>query len=1172
MSRTDVNRAAGGLNNGNPLARLLESIDDVVWCMSIDGGGLLFVNSAAERIYGLPLRELTRKRDAWVDAVHPEDRRRFRENLDVVLTQGHVQLEYRIVRPDGEIRWLQDRLTVVEDAQGNATQIGGVATDITEHKQAEQALRESEAEFHSLVESLPLNVLRKDIDGRIVFANKRCCEALSRSPSEIIGKTDFELFPVELAKKYTDDDRTVLTTQEVIHDVEEHRTRDEETIFVEVLKGPVFNADGQVTGTQTMFWDVTDRKKAEEALDHERYLLHALLDNVPDSIYFKDTESRFIRINRGLAEKFRIKNPREAIGKTDADFFTEEHAKGALADEQELVQGKTPLIEKVEKETWRGLQHTWCFTTKLPLRDKQGKIIGTFGISRDITDQKRAEAELAQERDLLKTIINNVPDMIFVKDRAGRFVTANSALLRMLGLESVQELVGKTDYDWAPPELACNYVADDQIVMRTGQPLLDQEESSRDADGNNVWLLTTKVPLKNPGEEATGLVGIERDITSRKRTEIQLREAKDAADAANRAKSDFLANMSHEIRTPMNAIIGMTELLLDTSLTPTQRDYLRMVQESGEALLTVINDVLDFSKIEAGKFDLDRSSFNLRESLGDTMRSLAVRAHTKELELAFRVHPDVPNSLHGDVGRFRQIVVNLVGNAIKFTEQGEVVVDVSSQARTEDKVTLLVVVRDTGIGISESQCETIFEEFEQADSSTTRRFGGTGLGLAISSRLVEMMDGRIWVSSQLGKGSEFQFTITLDVIDPGEIVSVPVVVGGTRILIVDDNQTNRLILDEILTNWGMVTTQAESAEDALAFLQEGQQQAAAQQLVLTDVNMPDVDGFTLCEWIRHDQLLARTPIIMLTSGARAGDGARRDALNVSANLMKPVKQSELFNAIVRALGVNVSEDEYEPKPDTVPVSRPLKILLAEDNLVNQKLATGVLDQQGHSVRVVNNGAEAFDATAEEDFDLVLMDVQMPEMDGLEATKAIREREQESDSHQLIIAMTAHAMKGDRERCIEAGMDDYLPKPIRGQELAEKLGHWFGTGDHEPVAASQQESDSDIVDWDGALQSVGGSEGLLRDVVQAFLDDAPRLLDLVQGAVRDNDPPALGRAAHTLKGAMLFLHTDLPFSLAASLEAMGTEGDLSAAADTLRDLEGQMDQLVTSLKGFIQSTN
>jgi two-component system, sensor histidine kinase and response regulator len=528
-----------------------------------------------------------------------------------------------------------------------------------------------------------------------------------------------------------------------------------------------------------------------------------------------------------------------------------------------------------------------------------------------------------------------------------------------------------------------------------------------------------------------------------------LRFAKEAAEAANRAKSSFLANMSHEIRTPMNAIIGMTELVLDTKLTPSQSEYLAMVRESADSLLALINDILDFSKIEAGKLELHSGVFDLYEELGNTVKSFGLRAHSKGLELACRISPDAPVRLIGDAHRLRQIVVNLLGNAVKFTERGEVVLEVEVQSQSARDVLLHFAVIDTGIGIPADMLDKVFDAFEQADSSTTRKFGGTGLGLAISSRLAELMEGRIWAESDAGRGSRFHFTARFErpgVNEAGAASEKPARVGDTKVLVVDDNATNRRILEEILGNWGMRPTAASGVREALKLLGEAYQSGKPYDLVLTDANMPELDGFELAKRVDEDKQLGSTVIMMLTSGDRPGDVARCEQFGVAAYLLKPIKQSELFDAIVAALGIVSAEDDAA-KPEAVQglvQPRPLRILLAEDSLVNQKLAVGVLEKSGHRVTVASDGVEAIAALESREFDLVLMDVQMPKMDGFEATAAIRAKEKLSGGHVPIIAMTAHAMKGDRQRCIDSGMDDYVAKPIRAEQLFQTINALLAT--------------------------------------------------------------------------------------------------------------------------------
>jgi PAS domain S-box-containing protein len=673
--------------------------------------------------------------------------------------------------------------------------------------------------------------------------------------------------------------------------------------------------------------------------------------------------------------------------------------------------------------------------------------VRTQELQSEVNERMRAEETLSEERKVLRALIDNVPDFMYVKDAECRFLVANLSVARQMGAKTTEELLGKDDFDFYPREVATTFYEDEQRVIRSGQAEVNREETGLDSHGNVSQILTTQVPLKDKNGRVTGLVGIGHDITHLKKAEEEMRRARDVAEKASKAKSEFLANMSHEIRTPLNGVMGMTELALETQLTAEQREYLETVKMSGDSLLTVINDILDFSKIEAGKIDLEAIDFNLRDSLETTLKTLAVRADEKGLELLCEVAPEVPEVVRGDSSRLRQIVVNLVGNSIKFTEKGEIAVKVQVERKEGADFLCRFTVADTGIGIPEDKRELIFKPFSQADTSTTRKYGGTGLGLTISTRLVQMMGGKIWVESEVGQGSQFHFTVCLGRVDAKEIklgtTAPPELLRGVRVLVVDDNRTNCRILEGMLARWQMKPTAVNGGKAALEQLVAARQAAEPYSLILTDMHMPDMDGFALVEQIRKRPELSTATIMMLTSAGHRGDAVRCQELGVAAYLLKPIRQSELREAVGRVLGARQHDGaiplitryslQDAREPDAC-----LRVLLAEDNLVNQRLAVRLLEKRGHQVVVAGTGLEALKALEKESFDLVLMDVQMPEMDGLEATAILREKEKVTGLHQPVVALTAHAMKGDREKCIEGGMDGYLTKPIRPQELNQLL--------------------------------------------------------------------------------------------------------------------------------------
>jgi signal transduction histidine kinase/HPt (histidine-containing phosphotransfer) domain-containing protein len=677
--------------------------------------------------------------------------------------------------------------------------------------------------------------------------------------------------------------------------------------------------------------------------------------------------------------------------------------------------------------------------------------------------------------------------------------------------------------------------------------------------------------------ERTVRYAIERSRTGKALAErnAELEKAKAAAEAANRAKSAFLASMSHEIRTPMNAIIGMTDFVLDTTLTSLQREYLKIVQESAESLLTLINDILDFSKIEAGKLELEEVEFSLRDSFGCTLKSLAVQAHRKGLELISDISAGVPDQVIGDPTRLRQVLVNLVGNAIKFTQGGEVVVRVRPEAGAGDQLLLHVAVCDTGIGIPQARRDKLFQAFEQVDNSTTRKFGGTGLGLAISKRIVALLGGRIWFDSEAGQGSTFHFTANIRPV-AGAGPAFPLDASGlcgARALVVEDNATYRQTLVEMLTSWEMQVTAAADAQSALQLLAAQRPNDPPFAVVLIDADMPRIDGFALAGQINQSfPDRAGHRVMLLTSGDRSADVTRCERLGLDAYLMKPINQSELFDTLVEVFheGQTDSVALESLEAQSIALSG-LRILLAEDSLYNQRLAVALLERQGHHVVVANNGVEAADLARAQTFDLVLMDVQMPEMDGLEATRVIRQSEAGSDRRLPIVAMTAQAMKGDRERCLDAGMDDYLTKPVRSPELYKAIARAVGAArlaqasdvppqQSEPAAtpllltervaagpAGEEVPCPRMFDLDQALKSVDGDAALLIEIAQIFLLECPKLLEEIERALSRADASQLARAAHTIKGGLRMFGAGAAYDLACRLEEFGVESARSRAS-------------------------
>ncbi len=921
-----------------------------------------------------------------------------------------------------------------------------------------------------------------------------------------------------------------------------------------------------------------ERRTAEASLAAVSRRLQAVLDAATEvSVIATDTEGTITVFNTG-AERMLGYSAEEMIGRrTPALIHLEEevtsHASSLAKRFGEPVAGFDVFVAHARRGGHE--EREWTYVRKngtrlavnlvvTALRDEQGAVNGFLGVATDVTARKRAVDELRANEALLRQFIAHAPAAIAMLDKDMRYVQVSDRWTRDYHLDGM-DIIGRGHYE-VFPDIPERWKEIHRRVLAGAVESCDEDPFPRQ-DGSTEWLQWEARPWQEAGGGIGGLIFFTQVITDRKRAEEELRQAKVAAEAASRAKSEFLANMSHEIRTPLNGILGMTDLALDTDLDPDQRDLLSTVKTSGESLLGVINDILDFSKVEAGKLDLDPHPFALRGSLGDLLKPLALRAHKKGLELVSDVRPDVPDGLVTDLGRLRQVLVNLAGNAIKFTAKGEVVVRVEAESITQGEAVLRFSVTDTGIGIPAGKLHSIFDPFSQADASTTRQYGGTGLGLSISSRLVELMGGRLWADSVEGRGSTFHFTARCGVRPEAGGGPSPPELDGLPVLLVMGNAAGRSAIAEVLTSWRLRPSSAASLSEGLAELRRAQDAGEPFPILILDASAGRED-----EAERSGRALqtanAGTAIILLSSADR-GDVARWSGVAVTATLPKPPKHSDLLEALQSAVGgrPRTGEAGREERGSVSAELPPLRILLAEDNPVNQRVACLMLEKQGHNVTIAVNGREAAAALGRDTFDVVLMDVQMPEMDGLAAAAAIRQRETGTGRHVPILALTANAMKGDREKCLAAGMDGYVTKPLRAAEL------WDALQGVVPVEgpADPREEPPPVLVLDAALGSVGGDRGLLLEMVALFKETGPGLLSTIEDGLDKGEPRKVENAAHSLKGSAGVFGAQALMQAAERLESMGREGRLEGGREAFAGLQAELSRLLAALAAFDSKT-
>ena len=1194
-------------------------------------GVILTLNAAAERWLGYSAEEIVGKTTPVIFHDPEEVERRARElskELGVAIEPGFEvfvakarlgvpdENEWTYVRKDGTRFPVLLSVTALRDAEGNLTGFLGIGSDITARKQTEQALRDTEKRYRDLVDNSLGLIGAHDMEGRFLMVNPATARALGYRPSELIGRSMTELL-VPSVRKFFGDYLERIRQNGTDSGLLKMLTKEGEERTWE-YRNLRYDEPGKPSYVLGHAHDVTERRLAERRLAVQ----YATTRILAESTEFSEAAPRILQavcesLGWGTGALWRVDREMNVLryveGWQTPSVIVEEFrsisrqstfSPGVGLPGRVWQSGQPHWISDVTRDTnfprapvaakeglhaalgfpivlggeVLGVMEFFSHSIQQPdeaLLDMMSNIGSQIG---QFAERRHAERELKESEERYRDLFENANDLIQSAAPDGTLVYVNRAWRDALGY-SEEEVSRLSLFDIIHPDSLAHCMEMFGRVL-SGEKLDHVEAMFVTKEGRTITVEgSTSCSLKDGKPAATR--SIFRDITDRKRFEAELAQARDAALESARLKAEFLANMSHEIRTPMNAIIGMSGLLLDTDLTAEQREFAETVRSSAEALLTLMNDILDFSKIEAGKLTFEAMDFDLRNAVEGAVDLLAEAAQAKGVELFSMVSSDMPIQLRGDPGRLRQVLLNLLSNAVKFTEHGEVIVRVTKENDAVGSALLRFAVSDSGIGIPEEAQRKIFEVFSQADGSTTRKYGGTGLGLAISRQLVELLGGQIGVESAPGRGSTFWFTARFErqLEEPLRREARGSQLEGLRVLIIDDNATNRKLVHQQVTSWGMRNGAAENGEEALAVLRREAAVGDPYCIAILDMQMPEMDGLTLARAIKSDPAIAGTRLLMMTSLGRRDEAAIRDA-GVELCLTKPVKQSQLFDCLATLAGEYLVDEPPQQRriahvaPQMLPreQSDPLRILVAEDNIVNQRVALRQLQRLGYAADGVANGFEVLDALERIPYDVVLMDCQMPEMDGYEATTEIRRRDGDL-RHTTIIAMTANALDGDRERCLAAGMDDYISKPVRQETLSAVIGRWLVdrsascqlADSSEPTPdASAIVIDTNVIAELRGLQSSTNPE-FLNHLIGLFIEETPHRLAAIRTALANANPEALAHEAHALKGSSAHLGATRMHALCEILEEQGCAGSITGAQALLSVLEEEFARVRKALE-------